>query len=301
MARKKISIGVVTVTFNSAGVLRDFFDSINAQSFQDFRLYLIDNKSRDTSADDAESLAECNTVVVRNLDNLGVAEGNNQGIRMAMRDGCSHVLLINNDIKFGPDLFAGLAEMAEQHDVVVPKIHYNDEPPTLWYGGGGFAKARGFVGVHYCEGQVDAGQCDKGAFMDYSPTCCMLVSTAVFDRVGLMDPRYFVYYDDTDFCLRLLRAGVPIWYAPQLSLRHKVGSLTGGNVSAFGARMGARNKVYYIRKHFGFLLASAYLVAFLAYLLCRAVLGRDSYAIFKVKIAAYIEGFRVGKRPPLKL
>lgn len=295
------TMGVVTVTYNSASVLQDFFSSINAQLFQDFRLYVIDNNSRDSSADISEDLACCDLLVIRNPDNVGVAEGNNQGIELAMRDGCSHVLLLNNDTVFGPNLFQGLLQESARHPIVAPKIHCNDDVPTLWFAGGLFRKARGFVGIHIGEGEPDRGQYDLPGATEYAPTCCMLVAKEVFQQIGRMDARFFVYYDDTDFCLRLFRGGVEVWYAPSLALRHKVGSLTGGIVSDFSARMGARNKVYFVRKNFSAVLSAVYLTSFFLYLVGRLIILKDSPRLFKIRVRAFVEGFGVSRMPPMRL
>jgi hypothetical protein len=105
----------------------------------------------------------------------------------------------------------------------------------------------------------------------------------VFDDVGLMDEKYFVYWDDTDFCLRALRRGVPMFLLPELVLLHKVSSLTGGEESDFAIKYGVRNRLYYVRKHLPLFtpLAVAYIAGRTA---ARALTGR--YKAKQVSIAA---------------
>ena len=235
-------------------------------------------------------------MVIKNSDNLGVAEGNNVGIRQALNDGCTHVLLLNNDTMLPRDLFERLMAEAESgHALVTPKIYFFDEPQRLWFAGGRFNVLRGHSAVHLGFGAMDEGQFNKACEVEYAPTCCLLVGASVFDRVGLMDARYFVYFDDADFCLRCMRAGLHIWYAPQLVLYHKAGSLTGGATSPFAARMGVRNKIFFLRKHFGrtrFVLFSS---LYFAYLILRWVAGRDSWERLRLKLRAFAEGLRLGK------
>ena len=90
-------IGVVTVTYNSGAVIRDFVESLLKQTHRDFLLYVIDNASTDDTVALFADYPAPRIVVVRNPSNVGVAEGNNLGIRAALRDGCTSVLLINND------------------------------------------------------------------------------------------------------------------------------------------------------------------------------------------------------------
>lgn len=288
-------VGVVTVTYNSARVLDDFLRASLAQTLTDFRIYVIDNASADDTVRRLRAETDPRLVVIENADNLGVAEGNNQGIRLALEDGCSHVLLLNNDTDFPPGLFAEMLELAQHgaHPVVIPKIYFHDPAQRIWCAGGRFVAARGYTGVHFGEGELDQGQFDRDRAIEYSPTCCMLIEASVFARVGMMDPKYFVYYDDTDFCLRLQRAGIGIWYAHRPHLYHKVASLTGGGVSPFGARMGARNRVYYLRKHFGAMRTAWYLCAFVCYVFMRRIIGKDSGHIFRIKLKAMAEGLRL--------
>src|SRR5215471_11887033 len=98
-------IGVVTVTYNSEPVLQDFFDSLVAQTHTNFILYIVDNASRDQTLAMARLRTEVSSVIIANRDNVGVAEGNNQGIRAALDDGCECVLLLNNDTVFPATLF----------------------------------------------------------------------------------------------------------------------------------------------------------------------------------------------------
>jgi GT2 family glycosyltransferase len=288
-------LGVVTVTYNSATVLQEFLESLQRQDLQQFRLYAIDNASEDSSVAVMSAALDIDIAITRNAVNLGVAEGNNQGIRQAIHDGCTYVLLLNNDTVFESDLFATLMAVAQSggHRIVVPKIYYYDRDRVIWCAGGHFVAWRGYLGTHFGDDQPDLGQFDVDHAVDYSPTCCMLVAKDIFDTVGLMDERYFVYYDDTDFCLRAMRRGQKIWYTHQTSLRHKVGSLTGGETSPFYARMMARNKVYYLRKNFGWVTQTCLLVMFAIYLAGRWLTGRDPWSRFKLKAQAFVEGFSV--------
>jgi GT2 family glycosyltransferase len=294
-------IAVVTVTYNSANVLPDFLDSVEGQIFRNFVLVIIDNASSDKSVGLVVARAGSGIEVIRNSENLGVAEGNNQGVRRAIELGCTHVLFLNNDTFFGPHLFQNLVAASGTHPVVVPKIYFHDCPEVLWYAGGTFNSSRGYSTAHVGEGARDVGQYDESREVTYAPTCCMLVEMSVFRSVGMMDARYFVYGDDADFCFRLWRSGFAVWYASEVAMNHKVGSLTGGEESAFSARMGARNRAYFWRKHLSWPSATYFLTVYFLYLLSRFLVRRDSWRRFLLKVRALREGLHVPSRPPLKL
>jgi hypothetical protein len=250
-------IGVVTVTYNSGKVINRFMECILAQHYNDFTLYVIDNASSDDTIEILQSFQDSRIVLFPNGRNLGIAAGNNQGIQAASEDGCTHVLLINNDTEFPEALLGGLVESLSIHDcdMVVPKIYYFDEPNRIWCAGASFLKHRGYTTHHLREGEYDPVLDEKIEKINYCPTCCMLIKISVFSRIGTMDENYFVYFDDTDFCYRAWKAGLVMLYDPGIKLWHKVSSLTGGSTSAFSLYHLTRNKVYFLFKNRPFLEA----------------------------------------------
>ena len=284
-----VRIAVVTVTYNSAALLEDFLRSMDAQDHTNWHCWIIDNDSSDGTVEilRARQLDSERYTVVANLKNIGVAAGNNQGILLGLAARCDWVLLINNDTVFPVELFSHLLSTSLERDwpAVVPKIHFNVPVGSIWYGGGGFDPRKGHTGYHTGIGERDRGQCDSAAPVDYSPTCCMLIRRSVFERVGLMDESYFAYFDDTDFCWRMRQHGLVLGYTPQQVLIHKVGGSTGGTASPFFARMTARNRLYFLRKHFGAGAPLYWLVVFLPYYVVRYLLKSWNPAAFRASIA----------------
>lgn len=247
-------IGIVTVLYNSDDVLPDFFTSLATQTSVRFRLYVIDNSATDTGIHISRTLADRYGIDVHlmfNNANVGVAKGNNQGIDLALADGCSHVLLANNDTQFEPDTVRLLLDAVTEGDDVVatPKIMYHGEPTRLWYGGGHIDAWR-LLTPHNGMKEIDNGQFDKVHHVGYAPTCFMMFDATVFARTGRMDEQFFVYYDDTDFVWRMNNLGIRIRFVPNSVVLHKVSSSTGGENSPFTLYYTNRNRVYFIRKNF---------------------------------------------------
>ena len=99
---------MVTVTYNSESVLGEFLDSLAAQTHQKFILYVVDNASKDQTLEITQRRTDLSVIIIANAENLGVAEGNNQGILAAVEDGCECVLFLNNDTVFPADFCATL-------------------------------------------------------------------------------------------------------------------------------------------------------------------------------------------------
>ena len=287
-------IGVVTVLFNSSSVLAGFFASLSSQQDRDFHVWAIDNASTD------DSVAKCRAqssqlTVIANDTNLGVAAGNNQGIHAALEGGCEYVLLLNNDVEFGPQLFTQLIDGIAANDckMTCPIMYYFDRPNVIWAAGGKFQPLFGYRCYHLAEGVEDVGQFTHPRRIEHSPTCCILFHRSVFEIVGFMDESYFVYHDDTDFMLRCLKADQDLFLLPHAKLLHKVSSLTGGAESEFSIRMTTRNRIYMLSKFLGRLLALPFVLALSLVYLMRRLAGPDSADRYKLKRLSLREGFKM--------
>jgi GT2 family glycosyltransferase len=246
-------IGLVTVLFNSDDVLPDFFKSISRQSYKDYILYLIDNSANETTDAVIRQCLQDYPVTayehIKSGGNIGVAAGNNRGIELSIKNGCDHVLLLNNDIYIEQDfMFRSMVSLAEEKGeaLITPKIFYFDHQ-KIWMAGGYMDRWRA-LGVHYGYNRDDDPKYNVARYVNYAPTCFMLIHKKVFEKIGLMDDKYFAYYDDTDFIWRATHKGFKIFYEPSLIVLHKVSSSAGTN-SAFYVYYSNRNKIYFIRKN----------------------------------------------------
>jgi GT2 family glycosyltransferase/ADP-heptose:LPS heptosyltransferase len=284
-------IGVVTVLFNSEPVLPEFLSSITAQTHRNFTLFAVDNASTDSSlAISRKHGATC----IANTENRGVAAANNQGITAALAAGCDFILLLNNDVRFGPELFSQLLAGIHTHqcEMTTPLMYFYDAPETIWCAGGGFVHWLAERPLHYAEGERDTGQFTQPRQVEFTPTCCVLIHRDVFERVGMMDERYFIYWDDTDFMLRAARRGVKLYFFPQAKLWHKVGALTGPQ-SEFTLRYATRNHAYYLRKHLPSLLAAFWSAIYLSVF----AIGAIASPRMRIKLRAWLEGNRMPLDP----
>jgi GT2 family glycosyltransferase len=284
-------IGVVTVTYNSAKVLEPFLKSIQSQTYKNYHLYIIDNESQDKTSFILSNEKILEKTCIFNKNNVGVATGNNQGIKLAIANGCEYILLINNDTEFDETLFENLVQgiNADNHEIIVPKILYFDQKNKIWSAGGYFNKLMGFRAMHIGLDETDDGRYDLAREVEYSNTCCMLLRSSVFRKIGLMDETYFVYWDDADFCLRAYRNKIKILYQPKATLYHKVSSLTGQN-SQFSTTFITKNFVYFSRKNFP-LFSLIWLTVYFAFLHIKLIFFLDNVSTYSIKRKAFIDGF----------
>lgn len=294
MSRQR-TIGVVTVTYNSGRVIDDYMRNLLSQSYGNFLFYAVDNASSDKTLEQIATYSDPRIRVIANADNRGIAEANNQGIRAALADGCELVLLMNNDTEFEPELFAKLVAGLDQYEceMIAPKILFHHDQRVIWSAGGGMDPKKGYSGFHHGYGEVDRGQYDVPRLVDHAPACCLLIRREVFDRIGMMDDRYFTYVEDTDFSYRAMRAGLKLMYLPNATLLHKAHSLTGGLFSDFMMRYTTRNRIYFMLKHFGPWRGLYYVPAYQAHLLLQLILRKVKPSMFWLREKAFFEGLRL--------
>jgi len=281
-------------------VLSAFLESMARQSYGDFLLYAVDNASKDKSVAQLKAWGDVRLRVIANAENVGFAEGNNQGIRAALAEGCEYVLFLNNDVEFEEETFASLVSEIRrlQCDMVAPKIYFEDRV-RIWSAGGGFNRMKGYLGYHVGEGEIDTGQFEETRRVEHSPACCILLRSEVFASIGLMDPKYFVYWDDADFSFRAKRAGLTMYYTPKARIFHKVSALTGGSTSTFTVRYNARGHVYFMLKNLGILRCLFYLPSWELRLLYKLLSGAINRSGFMIRQRAFIEGIGVWRSPAL--
>lgn len=215
---------------------------------EDLEIIVVDNGSSDGSAEALRSLPGVAFVALP--ENIGFAAGNNAGIHRALVSGFDYALLLNNDTRLTPRFLRVLVDRLERTPraaAVSPKIYYADPPGALWYAGGRFRRPR-IIGEMVGLGQPDRGQYNQAGPVDFAVGCCMLVRRQAFERVGLLDERFFFYHEDVDFSLRLQQAGCQVWYEPAASIVHLVSHSTREDLP-HRSYLYARARVVFFSRH----------------------------------------------------
>ena len=195
-------------------------------------------------------------IIIKNEKNYGFAEGNNIGMRYALKNyDPDYVLLLNNDTVVDKDFLTELIEVAESNNGVGvggPKIYYynfHGRKDVINFAGADLSRWT-FKERRYGHREVDRGQLDKVREVGKVEGSCMLIRRTVLENVGLLDPDYFTYWEETDFCFRAAKAGFKLICAPRAKVWHKGAASIGGTKSP--------HYIYYMTKnHFLFLKKNA--------------------------------------------
>ncbi|MBI4316995.1 MAG: glycosyltransferase family 2 protein [Chloroflexi bacterium] len=245
-------------------------ESVMRSHYLNHRIVVVDNGSRDGSVQRLRRQFP-EVRVLETGANLGFAAGMNVAITFAMEHGADDVLILNNDATVDPHLLGQLVEVTRARPklgIVGPTVLFYDDRERVWYGGG----RRHWYWPAIVSLPAKPPECgvDTVIPVDVVSGCGMLVTRAVFEAVGLLDTRFFMYYEDSDFCLRAKENGYDIGYVPLARMWHKVSASTSDDVAS-RTYLRARSKAIFYKRYarglaavtaWAFIISSAVWTAF---------------------------------------
>lgn len=239
-------IAVILVNYNGIKDTIECIESIKeSDCYKDITIVVVDNASKNNEAEEIRRKFN-DVVAIRSPDNGGFSEGNNFGIRYALDKGAEYITLLNNDTIVDKKMISTLMSRCQSDVVTAPQMLYYDEPNKTWYGGGRIDYWTGNAKHDYMN-QIDSPMTERT--VTFATGCCMMIGATTLHKVGLLDESYFMYCEDTDFCIRLGQQAIKIKFVPTAKLWHKVSSSTGGSDSTFSTYYMTRNRLNYIKKY----------------------------------------------------
>jgi GT2 family glycosyltransferase len=195
---------------------------------------VVDNGSSDGSAEKLRA-AFPGVALLELPENRMFAGGNNAGLERALERGADAIMLLNNDTEADPGLYEKLLlalELDPGAGAAAPLIYHAPPTDRIWYAGAACAPALGYT-AHRGLRQKDRGQYREIEPTGYLTGCCLLAWRRVWEEVGNLDERYYIYAEDADWCLRARAAGHRLLFGPTARLWHKVASSSGGASNAW--------------------------------------------------------------------
>lgn len=195
------------------------------------------------------------TIIIENDDNYGFAKGNNIGIKYVETSmNPDYILLLNNDTVVDKEFLKELIYIAEsKSDIgfVGPKVYYyefNGRKDVINFAGGFLNIWKGQT-FHEGINEFDKGQLDTINEVNYVQGSCLLFKKEIIENVGLMNPDYFMYWEEADWCYRGFKEGYKSMYAPKAKIWHKTLSSSGGSYSFNVAYHMSRNRFMFMKNN----------------------------------------------------
>jgi len=225
---------IIIVNWNGYADTFECLASLAHIDYQACHIYVIDNGSADGSLQKLNAAYGNNShvTILDGKENLGFAGGNNFALREALKEQeqpFEYFLLLNNDTVVDPVFLSALVDGMEKNPrlgIAGPKTYFAGTK-RLWFIGGrvNWLKNKG-LHLHYDE--EDKGQFDALETIpaDFVSGCALLIRRSVIEKIGLMDERYFLYYEDGDWNCAAHKAGWDIAVIPRSVIWHKVSRST---------------------------------------------------------------------------
>ncbi|NUZ05160.1 glycosyltransferase family 2 protein [Piscinibacter koreensis] len=248
VASAEPSVAIIVLNWNGRADTLECLASLEQLDYVNRSLIVVDNASDDGSAESIRA-AYPHVTVLETGANLGYAGGNNVGLRHACSQGFDYALILNNDTIVDPGLVNALLEsQRERPDVAIwgAQIFYYSRPQTVWV-----ARARWNDRTLWFDlPERNAKPLVSPAPLDSDMVigCCLFVSCANVRRLGELDDRFFLNFEETDWCYRARAAGLGVAVAPGAKLWHKVSSSFGGQTPLWQYFM-ARNRLLWAEMH----------------------------------------------------
>lgn len=203
--KNKPLIYIITPVFNSIEHTRKFLLSLTKQSYNNFKVVIVDDGSTDGTYEMITQKFK-DTIIVKGDGNLWWSGGTNLGIKKALEDGANYVLTINNDVLLGKDYISRLVHTAKKNNnsIIGSMVVYNNKPEKVWYAGATFDKKTGNL-QHRMGREKDFSGTVKSEWLTGMG---VLIPINVFKKIGLYNSKdYPQYFGDAEFSIRAKNAG----------------------------------------------------------------------------------------------
>jgi GT2 family glycosyltransferase len=241
------TVAIVILNWNNAPDTADCLDSVAQMDYRPFRTYVVDNGSTDGSPERLRArYPDLN--LIRLPENIGYAAGNNAGIQIALTEGAQSVLVLNNDTLVEPSFLGELVRAAQAvpgAGMVGPLVLCEHPRSDVFAAGSFIDWWRGEVrhrGMFRRRSDLDVAL--ENEQVDFIAGCGVLVSREVIETIGMLDPRYFLNFEDVEWCVRAHRAGFRVIFNPAAVMYHKISATLGQSSPA--------NTYYMTRNALGF-------------------------------------------------
>ena len=210
--------------------------------------------SKKLATESSNKASNGSLIIIQNEKNFGYPEGNNIGMRYALKASADYVLLLNNDTVVDRFFLTELVHAADRDasiGVIAPIIYWYDAPDVIQSTG---ARVDFWTGRVMSlnrgkrDDEIEHFAEDRLLPADYMPGACFLIKRQVIEEVGKLDPTYFLYGEELDWCVRISRAGYRIVCDFNSKIWHKKAA-SSSKVKRLVAYYSGRNCVILERKY----------------------------------------------------
>ena len=244
----KPKIAVIVVNWNGWRHSRSAYLSLQASKETSWHLFIVDNASTDGSAQHLASLGE-NVTLIQSPRNEGFAGGCNIGIKSALSSGFEFIFLLNSDATVEYDTLSNLLEVEKLYsNTVLGCVVRYSETGKVQFFGSSVSPISG-TPVWHSEKYKSHILEQKIIESDFVFGAALFAKSKMFENYGLFDERFFLNFEETDWCYRVRKSGGQCLIVRDAIVRHVGGASLGSTGSPLHSYFLERNRMLFIEKH----------------------------------------------------
>ncbi len=236
-------IYIVILHFGFTSITQSCINSLKKFETYPYKIIIVNNMQGILRSKDFLSK---NIKVINNKENKGFSGGVNVGISYALSQSADAILLLNNDTKIVKPFLGNLVDILfskKDIGIVGPAIKFRKDANFI-YDTGGYLTW--FGKTYHKEPSSLDGQTTHE--IPYMTGAAMLIKKQVFEKIGLFDDAFFLYYEDVDFCLRAGKNGFKVFIDTAVYITHSL-SKTAGKMSALAVYHQTRSAIIFEKIH----------------------------------------------------
>ncbi|MBE5889905.1 MAG: glycosyltransferase family 2 protein [Lachnospiraceae bacterium] len=221
-------VGVVICNYNKEDDVLDCIQSVLENKYQDIDLYVVDNASTDGSVEKIVSTYgdQDHMTLIVNDENLGGSGGFNTGLREALKHEHEFLMCVDNDAQLDENCIGALVEHMDsdaETGIAAAKIYHLENSDAI-QNYGSLINWKEFTVESIFANRQEDGSLPEVIYSDAVPACALMIRTSVVEKIGLMPEENFLYWDDTEWCVRCTMAGFQVASVAKAQALHAMGA-----------------------------------------------------------------------------
>ncbi len=247
-------VAIIILNWNGLKDTLECLSSVKKIDYPNYCIIVVDNGSTDGSQ---KVLRESfpDITIIENAANLGYAEGNNVGIRVALQNAAEYILVLNNDTVVDDkilDNFLTAANRSPRCGIFGGLIYYYSDRNRICFGKTKWNVKRGDFDIIDKDIMQNDNQISYYWETDYVCGAALFIREQVIKKIGLFEPKFFLCWEEVDFCTRAAKAGFTCLIVPNAKIWHKGAVSFNGLSSPFREYFDTRNRLLWAKNNLKF-------------------------------------------------
>jgi GT2 family glycosyltransferase len=219
------AFAIIIVNYNCAKDTIECIESLNKHNKNHFDIFVVDNNSKENDISYLESRLNKDVTFIKSEYNLGFAGGNNLVIKELLSQNYQYIFLLNpdtiiDDLNFFPSILEQIK--IDNPDIIGPMIRYYPDTDKIYFAGGFLNKFTGVTIMRDKKNSYSKYNILDNFECDFITGCAMIIKKDLVESIGILPEEYFLYFEESDFCMKAKKLGYKVLFTPKTYVYHKV-------------------------------------------------------------------------------